>query len=108
MWIRRGKTTGTVVCIASDDANLHDSYGDVLRLVESYEDLELSPEHGLGRVGDVFKNNTWTEHPENYPQPSEAQVNEAKVTAKVNELARSRAIQILIAEGELLPDYREA
>jgi hypothetical protein len=64
MWIRRGQTTGTVVCIASKPVLLHSVYGVKLGLSEEYEDLEVT---AVGRVGDVFLDSMWTPHPENYP-----------------------------------------
>lgn len=84
-----------VRCMASEECNLHKNK---LHMSKYYV------EPGNGTVGDKYFSATdiWEKHPENYPQPSETEINEAKINAKIRKLA----IEALIAEGELPPDYQ--
>lgn len=85
-----------VRCMASEECNLHkDKLAAGMRKVEAV--------YG-GVVGDKYfpDERRWETHPENYPKPSEKELNEAKITAKMREMA----IQALKNAGELPPDYQ--
>lgn len=93
MHARVHKPTNTVVCLASNKANLHNKYGEALGLSDDYEDRELAVPV---RVGDLADG---TRKPENYPQPSAAQEREAKIAAEMKRMAE----QSLIDKGEIDP-----
>lgn len=88
-----------VRCMATEVENLHQD-----KIDAGMETLFV--EYG-GVVGDEYDKNTetWTARPENYPQPSEAEVNEAKIVAKINETQRATAIADLITSEDLPADY---
>ena len=88
-----------VRCVASEICNIHeDKRGMAIHYVEKG-----------GTVGDEYNvgTDTWTPHPENYPQPSQEQIYERKITEKQKELQREAAVSVLKAEGELPADYKE-
>jgi len=95
MHARIHKPTNTVVCLASNPANLHNKYGDQLGLSKDYEDRELLVDV---RVGDLADG---TAKPENYPQPSDEEVREAKIQAEMQRIAYEEAEQSLIDKGEI-------
>lgn len=84
-----------VRCMASEKCNLHkDKLTAGLRMIEAtYE----------GIVGDKYfpEEKRWEKHPENYPGPSKKDINEAKINAKIREMA----IRELQTEGELPQNY---
>ena len=94
MFARIHNPTNTVVCLASNRANLHNSWGDHLGLTDDYANIEV--ELG-GRVGDLFKGGRWTPKAENYPQPSPEEERERKISAEMRRLAE----ESLRARGEL-------
>lgn len=85
-----------VRCIASAECNLHKD-----KIAAGMQQVEA--EYG-GICGDKYfpKEDRWEKHPENYPQPTEKEINEAKIGAKLRQIA----IDALVAEGELPPDYQ--
>jgi len=81
-------------CMATLPQNLHQDKIDAgMHVVET----DISG----GTVGDEFDGEKWTPHPENYPQPTEAELQEAKIAAKTAEIARAEAVAALIEDGEL-------
>jgi hypothetical protein len=89
-----------VRCVASEECNLHK---DKLATMTKYH----APFDGI--VGDEYnhKTNEWTARPENYPQPSEEEVIEDKISAERNVILRAEAIQNLKDRGEIPPDYKD-
>ena len=99
MWLLLDKNS-ICRCMASLPQNLHQDKIDAgMHPVET--DIEG------GTVGDEFDGEKWILHPENYPQPSEAEVLEALITAKAAEIQRAEAVDALKASGDLPPDYKE-
>ncbi len=90
-----------VRCMATEARNLHQS-----KIDAGMETLFV--EYG-GIVGDEYDKDAkkWTPHPENYAQPSEAQINEGKIATKINELARTEAIADLKGTGDLPAEYTD-
>lgn len=88
-----------VRCIASEECNLHDN-----KLHMDKYHIEMK-----GTVGDEYDSKTdiWTPCPENYPQPTQEQVDESKIQAEIQAIQRVEAIQSLIDKGELPPDYTD-
>lgn len=84
-----------VRCMASEKSNLHK------------DKLHMKKYHveDKGTVGDEYdvKTDEWIARPENYPQPTEKDLNEAKIGRKMRKLA----IDSLKSEGELPEDYEE-
>ena len=85
--------------MVSKECNLHD---DKLHMDKYHVETQ-------GRVGDEYdsKTDTWTPRPENYPQPTQYQVDEKKIQAEIQAVQRAEAIQSLIVKGELPPDYTD-
>lgn len=85
----------TVKCIASHESNLH---ADKLETMRRF--------HGPmgGTVGDEYNAITeeWTARPENYPQPSQDELNEVLIQNEI----RREAIDRLTNSGELPQDYK--
>ena len=81
--------------MASEECNLHK---DKLHMKKYHVEAE-------GTVGDEYDPNikTWEPHPENYPKPSQKEVNEMKIHKE----QRRIAIDSLKASGNLPPDYEE-
>jgi hypothetical protein len=89
-----------VRCMASDECALHK---DKLHMNKQRVDL-------TGHVvGDEYdpETGTWTSHPENYPQPTEAQVAETKIRAEIKAMQRAGAIQSLKDKNELPADFED-
>jgi len=88
-----------VRCIATDECNLHI---DKLSMDKYYVEMQGVP-------GDEYnaKKNTWTSRPENYPQPTKAEINEEKIQAEMLAIAREVAIQTLKDKGELSVNYNQ-
>jgi hypothetical protein len=86
-------------CIASEEVNLH---ADKLDMDKYYVEMQ-------GAVGDEYDSNTdtWTPRPENYPQPTQDQIDETKISDEMLALQRTEAIQSLIVKGDLPPDYTD-
>ena len=86
MYARVHIPTNTVVCLASNVKNLHNSYGDQLGLSKDYEDRELFVNV---RVGDLADG---TAKPENYPihikTPEE--IREEEIQAELRAMALER------------------
>lgn len=80
--------------MASEKANLH----------QDKQHMKLYYVEYGGIVGDKYfpLEDRWEKHPENYPQPTEKEINESKIAAKIREIA----IGALKEEGELPPDYQ--
>ena len=79
--------------MASEECNLH---RDKLHMKKYYMEAK-------GTVGDEYnpKTKKWKVHPENYPKPSQAELNETKIQQEMRKIA----IANLKASGELPPDY---
>ena len=88
-----------VRCVASEECNLHT---DKLYMNKHHVDLK-------GTVGDEYDqvSNTWISHPENYPQPTEDEINEKKIKSEMILIQRAEAIQSLKDKGELPIDHKE-
>lgn len=78
-----------VRCMASEECNLHQSKIDAGMTKHFVSDG--------GIVGDEYKDEKWTAHPENYPQPSESEIREQKISAEMQKMAEDS----LIAKGEI-------
>lgn len=87
-------------CLAGKEVNLHKDKLDM----DKYH-IEMQ-----GIVGDEYDpdTDTWTPRPENYPQPTQEQVDDAKIKAEVVAIQRAEAIQSLKDKGELPIDYTDA
>lgn len=85
-----------VRCVASEECNLHKD-----KIAAGMETIEADYR---GICGDKYFPETgiWERHPENYVQPSESEVNEAKIAARIRQIA----VDQLKEEGELPPNYR--
>lgn len=88
-----------VRCMASEECNLHK---DKLELDKYQVDKQ-------GTVGDEYDldTDTWTPRPENYPQPSQEEIEDAKIKKEMEAIQRAEAIQSLKDKGELPPDYTD-
>lgn len=86
-----------VRCIATDECNLHE---DKLHMDKYYVEMKGIP-------GDEYNSetDTWTPRPDNYPQPSEAEISEAKIQAEIATITRTMAIQNLKDRAELPAEY---
>ena len=86
-----------VRCMASERCNIHRD--------KQYMDIYYVDRKGT--VGDEYDTatDTWTARPENYPQPSEAQIAEKKITTEMQAIQRAQAIQSLKDRGELPADF---
>lgn len=86
-----------VRCLASEECNLHKD--------KIAADMEMVEANYGGIVGDKYfpEEDRWEKHPENYPQPTEEEINEAKILAKMRELA----VEALKKDGELPPGYQK-
>ncbi len=86
-----------VRCIASKECNLHTNK------------LHMKKYHveAGGTVGDAYdsKKKKWISHPENYPKPSETEINEQKIRKEIIKITRKQAIENLKASNELPQDY---
>lgn len=84
-----------VRCLVSDRCNIH----------KDKEHLSIYHVEFKGIVGDEYNAETdeWIPHPENYPKPSENQLNEAKIARKIRKLA----IKSLKEEDEDWPEDYE-
>jgi len=89
MWIRKHKN-GTVVCQASNRANLHSKYGEQLGLSDDYADIE---QEFAGRVGDLADG---TPQPENYPKPTKEELVKQSVSGY-----REKAVLVLARQEAL-------
>lgn len=87
-----------VRCVASEECNLHKNK---LYMKKYYVKA------GKGVVGDEYdpKTDLWISRPENYPQPTKAETQQALVEERKNKIIENQAIAELIAEGSLPPDY---
>lgn len=83
--------------LASEKCNLEG-----VGMIEHYVDF-------IGIVGDEYdsETDTWISRPENYPQPSEAEINEIKIEEEMKILTRATAIQNLKDREELPTTYKE-
>ena len=88
-----------VRCLATEESNLHDN--------KSHMDKYHVERQGT--VGDEYdsKTDTWTPRPENYPQPTQEQVDDTKIKVEMESIQRAEAIQSLKDKGELPPDYTD-
>lgn len=95
MWLLLDKN-GICRCMASLPQNLHQDKIDAGMDIYELED-------GSFLVGDEYNPSTgvWTPHPENYPQPTEAQLQEAMIAERMAKNDRDQAVAELIAEGAL-------
>lgn len=86
-----------VRCISTEECTLHT---DKLHMDKYYVQIGGIP-------GDEYdsETDTWISRPENYPQPTETDINEAKIQAEIVSLTRTTAIQNLKDKGELPIDY---
>ena len=84
-----------VRCMASEACNLHKD-----KLVAGMKKAEAN--YG-GICGDKYDPETgmWEAHPENYPQPSEEEMQEQKILAEIIKITREQAIKNLRERGEL-------
>ena len=85
MWLLLDKDS-VCRCLASLPQNLHQDK--VAAGMDIYE-LEAGPY----TVGDEYNpsTDTWIPHPENYPQPSEEELEEAAITAEIARMNREQA-----------------
>ena len=83
--------------MATEECNLHN---DKLHMNKYYVKRQ-------GTVGDEYnsKIDKWIPRPENYPQPTETEINEAKIQTEIVLIQRTEAIQNLKDKGELPTDY---
>lgn len=91
-----------VRCMASEECNLHKD-----KIVAGMQKVEAT----FGGVcGDKYfpETKTWEAHPENYPQPGENEKNEKLIQEEITRIQREEAIDKLISEGKLPPDYKES
>lgn len=90
-----------VRCVASKECNLHkDKIASGMR--------QVSCTDPKGTVGDIYDPETgeWEKHPENYPQPTEKEVQERKIQEEIQRLTREQAIQNLKDSGKLPPNFK--
>ena len=80
-----------VRCLATNECNLHK---DKLTMNKFYVELQ-------GRVGDEYRNGKWTAKPENYPKPTEEELNEQKISDEI----RAMAIERLKDREEIPSDF---
>jgi len=64
---------------------------------------QVTVDKANGTVGDLYdsETDTWEAHPENYPRPSEKEVQEQKIQEEVHRLTREQAIRNLQDRNEL-------
>jgi len=89
-------------CMASEECNLHkDKIAAGMRKVTC-----ANPK---GTIGDKYfqKEDRWEAHPENYPQPSEKEIQEELIQNEINKIVRAQAIANLKSEGKLPVDFKE-
>lgn len=89
-----------VRCMASEESNLHEDKIDAgMRKVNC--------SNPKGTVGDKYdhEQNAWEAHPENYPQPTEAEINEQLIRDEVVKIQREQAITNLKDSGKLPSDF---
>lgn len=92
LWARKAWCDGTEApCRMDDLEDRLDEYD--VRIV----DIETFP-----NIGDEFiEDGSIIAHPENYPKPSQAEIDEAKIQAEMQTLLREQAIQRLKDKGDL-------
>ena len=88
-----------VRCMASEECNLHKN-----KVAAGMRKVEAN--YG-GICGDKYDPNAkeWEAHPENYPQPTEAELQEKLIQDEIAQLTREQAIQNLKDRGELFSEY---
>lgn len=86
-----------VRCMATEESNLH---SDKLHMSKYFVERK-------GTVGDEYDTSTdaWTPKPENYPQPSQDEIDEGKIQTEIIEIQRAEAVQSLKGKGDLPPDF---
>lgn len=85
-----------VRCMASEECNLHKD-----KIAAGMKQVQCANSKGI--VGDkyFYGEDKWEAHPENYPQPTEEEVQEQRIQAEMTRLVRKQAIQNLLNRNEL-------